>query len=203
MLFAALVLAACGGGGGGGSSNGEVSISTIDNLDGVVYPVAATVNTAEAPRVGNMGPAVTDAVWSFFTFDLAAVPAGTTVRSAYLELFQLNAFGNASVALPVLLDHMSATGQTPTWTELVGAASELEVPARDASNAPIYVTNSGTEGNRIMDVTRQIVADRAAGRRYVRFRLRYDRSSIETGGVFFSDAGSLSIPTPQLVVAYE
>ncbi|MDJ0975657.1 MAG: hypothetical protein QNJ98_14440 [Planctomycetota bacterium] len=210
MTLGLFLLTACGGGGGGDANllqPGEVRLSTLANMDGTVPVLGATVDTTAQPSVGYSGPAVTDARWAFFTFDLSGIPAGATVTAAQLELFQTATLGTPTDVLPILVDHMEASGATPTWTELVGSSFELEAPIRDSGGNPATVSHTTVRGNRFLDVTRQVQRDLAEGRSFSRFRLRWEpvAGPITFGLVYFSDAENIhgSDVPPALVVGYQ
>lgn len=203
------VSAGCGGGGGGGGQAQQIGPQTVHltgvpQMDGVIWPLRVSVDPTERLIVGRAGVDFSDAAWAFCTFDVSGIPAGAQITSARLELFQRGGYGAAGAALPVLVDHMRASGQSPDFTELVGAAFELESPMQDAQGNTLILTHTAARNVRKLDVTRQVVRDRNEGRGLTRFRLRSETNPGAYGYVDFSDTENpFSELPPLLVITYQ
>jgi hypothetical protein len=206
-LSGLLLLAACGGGGSTSASQGgpqSLSIGSVPAMDGTVWPLRVSVDPTQRLLVGRAGSNFADAAWGYCTFDLSGIPAGATITSARLELFQRGGYGTASQALPVLIDHMRASGQTPDYAELMGATFELESPMRDAQGNARPLTHTDQRNVRPMDVTAQVRRDLNEGRSLTRFRLRPENNPSTYAYVDFTDAENAwnELP-PRLIVDYQ
>ncbi|MDJ0974420.1 MAG: hypothetical protein QNJ98_08180 [Planctomycetota bacterium] len=169
----AAFLVGCGGGGGGGggaaAGPGVLTLPSIASMDGQVGILAPTFSTAAEPAVGD--DASNNSTWGFFTFDLSAVPAGATIRSARIELWQRTTEGNAFQVVQLLVvDHMEVDGNGLQRIDLI--ANELEAPITNGGGQPLILSSNSNPGLRSMDVTRQIRNDLGAARRYSQYRIR-------------------------------
>ena len=188
FLCASLAFAACGGGGGGDDDNNgngnddpinedpinedpvvtTIQIVSTPELDGVVFGD----NNGDTSRsdlqcaVGD-GPFVTGAgssvFVSYYSFDLTQIPAGATVQSATLSLFNRQIQGNPEAAMALVrVDHVNFGTLFP----------QVRLGATGLDFAFAQIDDLNVTGRKNLDATTQVLDDIADGRPRSQFRLR-------------------------------
>lgn len=199
LMCALLASTGCGGGGGdddggggGGGGGGPpplpltLDIISTPELDGVVFAngVSNEGRTDLQPTVGD-GPFVvgsgSSVFQAYYSFDLTALPAGTTITSASLSLFLRDTLGNPDgMTVHIKVDHVNFGAIFPV-TPLGGTTLAFDF-AR--------IEDAATPGRRDIDVVAQVQADLDAGRPRSQFRLRGAINSNNDGAAdvaFFTD----------------
>lgn len=203
-LLASLSLAGCGCGGTIDSSpqlaTQRLTLSSEPGRDGWVAEggQAVTQSTvAGTPGTGDAGPAGS-ARRQFFSFDLSTLPAGATVESALLSLYQARVDGTPYATHgAVVVDHLVYDTLDPSDFHLPSLGTALDTLSADPALAL-----------RVLDVTAAVQADRAAGRARTQLRLRWSALDRDGDGTddqaAFADADDAlgtGLP-PRLLVTY-
>jgi hypothetical protein len=134
-----------------------------------------------------------------YSFDLAEIPVGRTILSAELRIFQAVVVGNPYGELgDVVVDHVEY-GPSLDGGDYAGGTLTPEVGT---------LSSDPTFGVKTLDVTAEVIADRAAARTRSEFRLRFgDFDSSDDGSAdyaqFVDSEGSTFFDRPVLVVRYE
>ena len=199
-LVLVALLSACTAATGNSSGSKTLALASRAGIDGWVQSNGTVHTNGSGPLVGDLD-AVTPGVGyrQFFSFDLGAIPAGATVTSATLRLYQAKVlgapFGNHGI---VTVDHVTY-GDTlkATAYSTPGLADSLGVLSSDT-----------TTGFRLLDVTDEVLADLAAAAIHSQFRLRFTVVASDNDGI--NDAVAFSDPElsccpgapPQLNLTY-
>ncbi len=184
FLCASLAFAACGGGGGDGDGDVEgdnndpgneppitqVIVTSTPELDGVVAGDNATVQSRSdlQPAVGDFQfiSGVTQGApraVSYFSFDLTGVPAGRTVQSATLSLFNRAIQGDPKgMAVLIRIDHVNYGDVFPVAT-LGGVGLDFNFAT---------INDIDVLGRKDIDVTTQVQSDLGSNRGRSQYRLR-------------------------------
>jgi hypothetical protein len=189
-------------GGGGFGSEQTVTLAGTDTLDGWVR--SPDGNSASLGGtwviVGDIfSGGVTYTYRGFYSFDISAIPAGSSVASATLRLHQISVIGSPYSELGnVVVDHVD-------YGAALSGLEDFSVPAL-ASGVGTLSTDA-TLGLRTLSVTARVQADVTAGRARSQFRLRFSPTEASDDGnsdfAQFADAGYvIAAEVPQLEVRY-
>lgn len=206
VLCAMSLLASCGGGSGGGEGPGgdvvptNMSLQSVAALDGSVTFGGNVISLGGGPAVGDRDsiPGEGD-VRQFYTFDAAPVPAGATIVSATLRLYQAFTIGDAiGENGPIVVDYLD---YGPTLN-----STDFNRPAIQANIG--MISGHLSVGWRALDVTVQ-VQDAINSGRDPQFRLACDHGLRVIDGmddlVHFTDREDSCCSTgnlPALSIAY-
>ena len=126
-------------------------------------------------------------------FSPGSIPAGATINSATLRVYQLGDWGGYSLG-PVLVDHI-------IWTSAPGD-NFYDIAAESTLAAPLSTTSG--EGWREVDVTAAFQQDVSASRLESSFRLRHETEVSANGTADYSTWSGDQADTnkPELVVNY-
>jgi hypothetical protein len=191
---------ACGGSGGGGPLTlqilGEAALDGFVRTDGLVSAAGG------GPAIGDLDhshPGLGHRV--FFSFSLAALPAGATVTSVALQITQGNVVGAPYATHGVaVLDHLD-----------YGASLDAGDYDADALTLGFATASSeATLSTKTLDVTSQVLADLGAARPRSQFRLRFslldsdDDGAADAAGWVDSEVSGAGAPgmEPKLIVTY-
>jgi hypothetical protein len=189
-----------GGGPGTGPTGGQpttVDMSSTAALDGWIRS-DGNLSTAGAAITGDLDGAAPGLGYrQFYSFDLASLPAGSTVTAATLRLYQAATTGTPYVDLgSVIVDHL-------IYGDALDAADFSAAPL--AANVGAIATDGAVE-YKTLSVTARVQADLAAGRTRSQFRVRFSTmdSNNDAGNDFaqFNDAEAAFNP-PVLAITYQ
>ena len=200
----ALLLSACGGGGGDDpapppipAAVALVSDSALDGYLGFVSASATDVRNLEnAIAVGDNDRFVARrSIRGFLSFDLRALPAGTRVLSATLQVYQTSVSGAPYTTLgEIRADHVDY-GEALDY-------DEFGIPFLGSSTAGV-ISRDPSLGWKLLDVTDRVVADLADGRtrsQYrLRFGIRYDDDAVNDWALFEDGDMSQGTSNPPLL----
>lgn len=195
----ATAIVACGSSPTGPSTS--VTLSSAAAFDGWAQSNGVANASAAGPLVGDADQIFAGVGYrEFYSFDLSAIPAGATIDSATLKLYQANVKGQPYTVLGnVIVDHVDL------GTALDG--SDYGAPAI-ASNIGTLSTSPTIE-YKTLDVTSSVQADRTVGRQRSQYRLRFSNKDSNNDGVSdlaqFTDAEDSCCGVnqpPQLIVVY-
>ncbi|MEZ6006693.1 MAG: DNRLRE domain-containing protein [Planctomycetota bacterium] len=204
--FACLSLTACGGGGGNNDGLQELTIESTANLDGgTVFNNNGSVNTGSSAGaclvgddafVASGGTLMRHSLWSF---DISGLPAGATIQSAILRLFQSATSNNPQGALAIArLDHVNYGNLFPSTATSFSILTANIDTISDLNTANVA---------KLLDVTTAVQADVNASRPRSQFQLR---PGIGTNNDAFADFmvftdGETADPSirPMLIITYE
>lgn len=204
----ASVLAGClltGGCGSGGNATPAPPTTTkvlsgIAALDGLARSDGFASGATSGIVVGDFDPNPAGvAIRGLVTFDLSGLPAGATVDSATLLVFQYDVFGTPYVSHGVVVvDHVDA-GAALDAGDFAGGTLTSDLGTLSTDAVLEY---------KALEVGGAVAADRAAARTTVQFRLRFSLVEANDDGnddaAFFDDtedSGFVNSP-PLLVVRY-
>lgn len=190
-----------GGGGNGGGTGPELTATLLSTatLDGWIRDDGNAQTTGSQVIVGDLVVGgVTRAYRGFYSFDLSAIPSGSTVTSATLRLYQFNFTGNPYGELGnVVADHVD-------YGITLGGLEDYDVTPL-AGNVGTVSTNTNVE-YKTLGVTARVQTDVTAGRLTSQYRLRFSNADLSNDAspdfVQFSDAEYFTADVPQLVVKY-
>ena len=172
ILFAVASLVACGGGGDGAaqlslSAPGEADLDGWVRSDGDVVTVEGGPITGDYDSINpNVG------LRQFFSFDLSALPAGASVVSATLRIFQSGTSGTPYVTHgSVLVDHMAYGGSL-----VAGHYDDVPLAALGV------FSSDPTAEYKTIDVTASVQADLEAARARSQYRLRFSDMDSDNDG---------------------
>ena len=157
----------CGGGGGGGAANPTVDLPSRVQFDGFVTNTGIVETYGGGPLTGDV-EGITPGVVSrqFYTFNRAPLPAGATILSAVLRIYQEDVQGNPYTDLGVVVvDDLD-------YGLLLQAVHYDSVPLQ--ANIGTLSANPTLEW-KTLDVTAQARAAIQAGRD-PQFRLRFSNT---------------------------
>jgi hypothetical protein len=199
-LLACELDSGAGGPGNGPGTGPEITVNLLSTagLDGYVRSDGNSGTMGGPAITGDLdagAPAI--GFRQFYSFDLSPLPAGSTVTSATLQLFQAAVGGTPYLDLGnVIVDHVDYGGA------LTGAAYGATALA---SNVGI-ISSDVTIASKTLVVTARVQADVAAVRTRSQFRVRFSTfdSNNDAGSDFaqFTDAEFLGTNVPMLVVKY-
>lgn len=197
LVTAMLSATGCGGGGGGSGVKEPVTITLIAVVSqtGTVFKFGG-MNVPGDVDVGDGGNG--PAIRGFVSFEIGAIPPGSTVLSATLTLHQYYVGGAPYTKLgDLMLDHV-----------IYGAVLEAGAYTRPPLASDIGVlSNSPTLGARSLDVTTRVQNDLNSSHPQTQYRARF---AIENSGDAISDFCDFYSPSstspaggrPTLVVTY-
>lgn len=191
-------LLACELNSGGGGPEITVNLLSTAALDGYVRSDGTSVPTGSSPITGDLDAGAPGMGYrQFYSFDLSSLPAGSSVTSATLRLYQASVAGSPYVDLGnVIVDHVDY------GAALAGAAYNAVALA---SNVGV-LSSDATIAYKTLVVTARVQADVAAARTRAQFRVRFSNvdSNNDAGSDFalFTDAEFLGASVPMLVVKY-
>jgi hypothetical protein len=198
LALAALALGGCGGGNGRGGPV-TVSLPASSTLSGSVASTGYV--TVGYLGVGDRSPpsSPTISFRAFVSFDLSAIPAGATVRTATLTLHQTRVFGTPYARLgPLVVD------QVVYGNVLDAGAYSRSFPSSQGFAA---LSTDATVGPRSVLATAQVEDNLASGRTLSQFRIRFtaetDGNMTTNEADLGSTSGAASTTSPTLVVTYE
>ncbi|MDJ0976067.1 MAG: hypothetical protein QNJ98_16530 [Planctomycetota bacterium] len=177
VLICACLLPACGGGSSGGPA--DTQLLATPSLDGYVSQGGISlpglnVQTAGFGRAGSGGvcslgtPPSCLQLRQFYVFDRPALPAGATIVSARLFVYQESIEGDPYTELGRLLaDHV----------DIGGTLSESDFDGGTLSSDIGTLSTDSTLEYKTLDVTAAVEADALAGRDTSAFRLRFLRGA--------------------------
>jgi hypothetical protein len=191
VLLGLLVLPVVNGCGGGEDEEQPVDVTLVSGNSfwltpdpGSFEPGATILLGDNATDVGSRGG---------ISFDPSSIPAGATINSATLRVYQTGAFGGYSLG-PVLVDHI-------IWTSAPGDSFYSIVPE---STIPVALSTSTAEGWKELDVTAAFQQDVTNARFESSFRLRHETEVSANGTADYSTwaGASADANKPELVVNY-
>ena len=160
------------GGGPGFGAEQTVTFVSTDTLDGWARTDATGTSGSARVVVGDLEPSLSGHR-GFYSFDISAIPAGSAVTSATLQLYQLSISGGPYDLGNLIADHVDY-GTTLDVADF--AAAPL------LSNIGTVSTNANVEAKSLV-VTARVQNDVTAGRPRSQFRIR------------FSNADNNNVPT--------
>ena len=199
VTFAAM--ASCGKSPAAPGPATTLTLSSTASLDGWIQSNGTVVADGGGPLVGDFElqkPGV--GYRQFYSFDLSTLPAGATIVSATLRLYQVSAVGAPFTLLGnVLVDHVNVgTSLDAADYNAVALTSNLGI-----------LSNAGTAGYKTLNVLVAVQADRAANRTRAQFRLRMSLLDSNNDGkndyvtfTDFEDSCCAVNQPPQLVIEY-
>ena len=133
----------------------------------------------------------------FYAFDIMDIPPDATLISVQLVTTQIRVTGTpyAELGGVVLADHIEANG----------VFDQTTFDAEPLDEAFGTLSEDATLGQRTLDVTDQVAADRAAGRTSSEFRFRFPIGTNGDGAedrAAFADMSGTSARVPMLVVTH-
>lgn len=203
LLAAGISLAGCGGG-GGTPTNVTFTLPSTGSLGGTVGSNGSVMlmNSTPVPviLVGEQNPAAGGQFGrrGFVSFDLGAIPAGATLLSATLTLFQAGVEAAPFASLGSILVDQVVYGNL-----LEAGAYARSFPSSQGFGS---LSTDAALGLKSLVVTAQVQADRAALRTQSQFRLRFpieNNLDALTDLVQFWGTGISATADPSLVVTYQ
>lgn len=187
-------LAACGGG-GGGDGNRTLSIPSDPTADGFVTDTAF-VDINNEVSVGDTDGTFGNVSRGFYRFPLSGIPAGATLLSAELRIFQFEVVGTPYITHGgVIVAHVNL-GAALDATDFAAAALQPGFGT---------ISTDATLEYKALTVTQLVESDIAAARATSDFRLRFSLNSDADGGddyASFNDGMSAPDTIPVLLVTY-
>lgn len=174
-----------------------VDIPSTAALDGWVRSTGDFAITG-SPITGDLDAAVPGIGYrQFYSFDLSALPAGATIVSATLRLYQSTTVGSPYAKLGnVVVEHVD-------YGDALGPAGYSAVPLE--GGAPPVISSDASVGPKTTGVATAVTNDLTAGRIHAQFRLRFSNTDANNDGVSdfaqFNDAEA-PLNRPILSVTY-
>ena len=197
LLSFAAIASACGDGtapGGGGGTTFD-SLPGIAILSGIVQSDGTVSDSANvfAGDVDNAFPGRNTR--GFLSFDLSAIPAGKTVLTANLKVFQASVSGDPFSSLgSVVVDHLTY-GNSLDLADYTGGT---------LTSGFDTLSIDGVAGSRLISVLQQVKADLAAGRQNTQYRIRFSTQDGDNDGI--SDAvlfrDEEDFPPPIIIISF-
>jgi hypothetical protein len=196
-LFPVVLLAGCGAAEFGSPGPEFVVLPSVPGVDGYTTS-AAFVSTAGANAIAVGDNAGDDGRRGFVRFDLSAIPAGATVLSAVLHLYQGDIDGVPYGLGSVRVDHIDV-GAALDAGDHFAAAIALDIGVLSTDNVLEWKT---------LDVTAAVAADVAGVSPTSDFRLRFpvgtDGDGVLDTAMFEDAEGHLATGLfPTLSVTYQ
>ncbi len=179
----------------------SVTLTSEAAIDGWVQSDGVAVSASGGPSVGDFDASNPGVGYrEFYSFDLSTVPAGSTIDSAALQIYQALVVGQPYTVLGnVIVDHVNIGSS-------LDASDYAAAPI--ASNIGTISTNTTVE-YKTLEVRTSLVANLAAGRTKSQYRIRFSNRDSNNDGkndyVAFTDAEDSCCAVnkpPQLVVMY-
>ena len=213
FLVCLLGLAGCGGGSNSGTAPTTLTLKSEADLDGFIThrftdpeiygignsttPIQVGNSTSGETKIGNRG---------FVSFNLISLPAGATIKSAILRVYQSSINGDPYSKLGnIFVDHVSyesfvhAEAGDPAKTKYDMAPLDSSIPAGS------FLSTDATVGYKTLDVTVAVQADQATSRARAQFRLSFQIEvvveSLSSCYASFSP-GESDTNQPELVIQY-
>jgi hypothetical protein len=174
-LALACPLAGCGDGIGDPRATSDTVVIEGDGTrDGYVRSDGMADQTGDGPGVGDLEVAMNGLAFRmFYSFDLAEIPAGATVTSVRLRVFQQGTQGDPYGNLgDVIVDHV-AFGDVLDASDYAGGTLSSNIGTLMTSPLQVYMN---------LGVATQVQEDLAAGRARSQFRLRFPVDFNNDGG---------------------
>ena len=182
-------------GGPGTGADTTVNILSTPTLDGYAGSNGASGTALAQGLTGDLLSLASVGFRQFYSFDISAIPSGSTIVSATVRLHQGGTAGSPYGLLGnVLLDHVD-----------YGAVLEAADYAVPALSTPGTLSTNTTLEYKQLAVTAQVQADITASRTRSQFRLRFSTADFSNNGlsdhVEFTDAEAPG-NNPVLIVRY-
>lgn len=211
LLVCLLGLVGCGG--GSGTAPTTLTLKSEANLDGHIAhrftdpeiygignsttPIQVGHSTSGVTKIGNRG---------FVSFNLSSLPAGATIKSAILKVYQSSINGDPYNKLGnIFVDHVSyesfdhAAAGDPARTKYEMAPLDNTIPAGT------FLSTDPTLGYKTLDVTAAVRADQSASRGRAQFRLSFQTEVVaedSTSRLAYFYSGESDTNQPELVIQY-